>query len=60
MSEKSIYIKPLPGHPLEYVPGLGESGASLPEAEAQALIDAGLAAKSKPKSEPAIPAEPEE
>lgn len=40
--------------PLESVPGVGVDGADLPDEEAQALLDAGLVVKSKPKSaEPA-------
>lgn len=43
----------------EYLPGIGEDGADLPDKEAQALLDAGLAVKTKPKA-PAQPAESEE
>lgn len=44
----------------EYLPGIGVDGADLPEAEAQDLVDRGLATTRKPKpEEPAEPAEPE-
>jgi hypothetical protein len=43
----------------EYLPGIGADGADLPEEEAQALLDAGLAVKTKPKA-PAQPAESED
>lgn len=42
----------------EYVPGLGPDGNEFPEDKAQALLDAGLALKTKPK--PATPAKPED
>lgn len=46
--------------PGNYIPGVGPDGADLPDEEAQALLDAGLVVKNKPKSdEPAAPAKKE-
>lgn len=58
--EKTMKVYPsLKMHPLEYVPGLGEDGAELPIKEAEALIEAGLAVKSKPSAKPAEKEKPE-
>jgi hypothetical protein len=49
MPEKTVHVKPNPKlNPTEYVPGVGAAGADLPEAEAEALLEAGLVVKSKP------------
>lgn len=47
--------------PTEYVPGVGVDGAELDAKEAEALLEAGLVVKNKPKSdEPAAPAKKSE
>lgn len=52
--EKTMKIYPsLKLHPLEYVPGLGEDGAEFPIKEAEALLEAGLAVKTKPSAKTA-------
>lgn len=43
----------------EYVKGVGADGADLPADQAEALLEAGLVVKNKPKA-PEPPAEPEE
>ena len=60
MSEKTLRVYPSSKlGDTEYVKGVGADGADLPEKEAEALLEAGLVQKSKPK--PAEPAEkPEE
>jgi len=48
---KTIKVYPSPKlSPLEYVPGVGEDGAEIPEKEAEAMLEAGLVVKTKPKS----------
>lgn len=50
---KTIMVYPSPKlSPTEYVKGVGAAGAELPEAHAQALLDAGLVIK-KPADKPA-------
>ena len=44
----------------EYVPGVGADGAELSEEEAEALLQAGLVVKTKPKSPDAPAEKPEE
>lgn len=56
---KTLKVYPSPKLPaLVYVPGVGVDGAELPEQEAEALLEAGLVVKTKPK--PDAPAKPEE
>lgn len=44
----------------EYLPGIGKDGADLPDREAQALIDSGLAVKAPQKKEAKPASEAEE
>lgn len=58
MKTMKVYPNPkLPEH--TYLKGVGADGAELPEELAQAMVDAGLAVKTKPKP-PEPPAEKSE
>lgn len=51
MSDKMMKVYPNPKlSDLEYVPGVGADGADLPDDQANALLEAGLVVRSKPKS----------
>lgn len=57
MADKTIRVRPSPSLlPTEYVPGVGADGTDLPAKQAEALLEAGLVVRVKPKPEPVTPA----
>ena len=60
MADKTIKVFPSSKlSETEYVPGVGPDGAEVPADKAEAMLEAGIAVKSKPK-EPDAPAKESE